>query len=405
MVALLVVSAASELVHFHNHQVLRYNVQNEEQAQIIRDMNLDVWSHDSNIVYGLNDIMVSPAQKSQLAKYGINHHDVMVEDVEQHLSKERETLERLLAQPQASWYDAYHPLDEIISHYANFSTAYPNLVESWNPNIGRSIEGRSLAGIIITARNTNPKKNIYIQGGQHAREWVSHSTVAYITEQLLSLYGKDAEVTKILDNTRIVIIPVVNVDGYVFTWSSNRLWRKNRRQNTGGTFGVDLNRNWDDHWGGDGSSKTPSSDTYCGTAPFSEPESTAAYQFYNAHGPYVGAIDYHSYSQLILRPYGWTTALPPNDAFAKSVGDGIRDTIRATPGVVYTSEPSWQLYYTSGTAQDWFYAAGKAPLAYTIELRDTGTYGFQLPPSQIIPTGQENFNGFKYFVQRATSGV
>jgi len=73
---------------------------------------------------------------------------------------------------------------------------------------------------------------------------------------------------------------------------------------------------------------------------------------------------FSSYSQLILRPYGWSTQLPPNEATAKLVGDGIRDQIRAVHNVAYTSEPSWQLYYTAGTAQDWFYSGGKIPLAY-----------------------------------------
>jgi len=242
-----------------------------------------------------------------------------------------------------------------------------------------------------------PKRRFFFEGGQHAREWIGHATVAYITEQLLSQYATNPIVKAILDEIQFVIVPVVNVDGYVFTWGSNRLWRKNRRANTGGSFGVDLNRNWDDHWGGEGSSSNPTSDTYHGTAPFSEPETKAVSVYYQQNGPYAGAIDYHSYSQLILRPYGWTTQLPPNDAESKLVGDGIRDHILSVHRVQYTSEPSWQLYYTAGTAQDWFYAAGKALLAYTIELRDTGTYGFQLPPAQIIPTGEENWAAFLYF--------
>lgn len=164
---------------------------------------------------------------------------------------------------------------------------------------------------------------------------------------------------------------------------------------------MDLNRNWDDHWGGQGSSHTPSSDTYCGTAPFSEPESKAVASYITANGPFKGAIDYHSYSQLILRPYGWSSTPPPNDAFAKTVGDTVRARILAVNNVPYTSEPSWQLYYTTGSAQDWYYGQAKIPLSFTIELRDTGTYGFQLPANQIKPTGAENWAGFLYFAQTA----
>jgi len=113
-------------------------------------------------------------------------------------------------------------------------------------------------------------------------------------------------------------------------------------------------------------------------------------------GPYEAAIDYHSYSQLVLRPYGWTTALPPNEAISKAVADEIRDEILAVHGVAYRSIPSWQLYYTTGTSTDWWYAQANIPLAYCIELRDTGNFGFLLPPAQIIPTGEENYQALKF---------
>jgi hypothetical protein len=82
---------------------------------------------------------------------------------------------------------------------------------------------------------------------------------------------------------------------------------------------------------------------------------------------------------------------------AKAAGDGMRDAIKATSGVQYTSEPAWELYFTAGTARDWFNSVGKAPCTYTIELRDTGMYGFQLPPDQIIPTGEEIWAALKSF--------
>jgi len=245
--------------------------------------------------------------------------------------------------------------------------------------------------------NPAATKKVYIQGGIHAREWISSATVAYITNELLTTYETNSTAKTLLSELQIVVIPNVNPDGYTYTWVTNRLWRKNRRANAGGSFGVDLNRNWDDHWGGDGSSSNPSSDTYHGTAPFSEPETLAVSNFINRSGPFAVAIDYHSYGQLINRPWGWTRTAPPNEAEAKLVGDGIRDSIAEAHKIVYTSQPAWALYTTSGSASDWFYGQGKIPLSYTIELRDTGAYGFELPPAQIIPTGQENYNGFVYF--------
>jgi len=273
------------------------------------------------------------------------------------------------------------------------------------PSIGASIQGNPLYAIVLSGTATGPKKKLFFSGGQHAREWIAPATTLYIINNLITLYATDPTVKSLLDSTELHFVPLSNPDGYLYTWTgaSQRLWRKNRRANTGGSYGVDLNRNWNDHWGGEGSSGTPTSDTYRGTAPFSEPESKAIGDYVLANGPFYGAIDYHSYSQLILRPYGWTTALPPNDVQAKLVGDTIRARILAVNNVAYTSEPSWQLYYTSGTAQDWYYGEAKIPLSYTIELRDTGTYGFQLPATQIKPTGAENWAGFVYFVQAATA--
>jgi len=265
------------------------------------------------------------------------------------------------------------------------------------PSIGKSIQGRDLPGLVISIGDPSTKKKIFFNGGQHAREWVSPATVLYIADQLAS--SQDDDVKKILASVAFVIVPIVNPDGYSYTWTNNRLWRKNRRANAGGSFGVDLNRNWDDHWGGDGSSSNPNSDIYHGASPFSEPETTATSNFINKNGPFQGSIDFHSYSQLILRPYGWSRQQPPNDAQSKLVGDTMRQRILAVHNTPYTSQPSWALYPTTGSAQDWYYGKAKIPLSYTIELRDTGRYGFQLPPGQIIPTAEENWAAVKYLAE------
>jgi len=245
-----------------------------------------------------------------------------------------------------------------------------------------------------------PSKESFFQGGQHAREWIGPATVMYLISQLLENYGKDAIVTKLLDSMEFVIVPLINPDGYEWTHTNERLWRKNRRKNTGGSFGVDLNRNWNDHWGGSGSSGVPTSDTYRGTSAFSEPESLHVSNFITSmdlQGNILAAIDFHSYSQLVLRPYGWTTANCPDNQALKILGDGISFEIQRNSAKRYTSQRSIDLYITTGSASDWFYQEGIWG-AYTIELRDTGAYGFVLPPAQIIPTGNEIWASMLYFV-------
>jgi len=276
------------------------------------------------------------------------------------------------------------------------------------PSIGQSIQGRNIAALEVSVPG-GPRPSLFINGGMHAREWISYATVLYLTTQLIENYGVDNEVTELLQAFDIVVVPVANPDGYEFTHTSNRMWRKSRRQNTGGSFGVDLNRNWDDIFYGEniwctvGASRTPSSDTYCGTAPFSEPETAALRDYWNERGGgnIYGGIDYHSYSQLILRPYANSYDVPPNEDDLKALGDGMSDAIYDDSGIYYTSEPGVDLYPTSGTADSWYYqnCHQSSLFGYCIELRDTGNYGFLLPPAQIIPTGQENYAAFKFFGQ------
>jgi len=318
--------------------------------------------------------------------------EVMIPDLEASVVQEREYNSVRNNSLGASWYDTYHTYAEITQHLRDLAASFPSLV-TFVASFGTSVEGRAIPGIRVAG--TRPTKKILYTGGQHAREWVSPATTLFVTEMLLTLYNTDSQVKQFVDNIEFLVIPLLNPDGYQFSWSSNRLWRKNRRNN-GGSYGVDLNRNWDDHWCGQGASRTPSSDTYCGTAPFSEPETRSISTLIIQTGTYSAHIDFHSYSQLILRPYGWTTNLPPNSAELKLVGDTMSSAIYAVHSRRYTSEPSYQLYYTTGTIDDWTYAKAGIKLVYCIELRDTGQYGFQLPASQIIPTGEENFAAMRY---------
>jgi len=303
-----------------------------------------------------------------------------------------------------AWYNSYHTAAEIFQYLQTMASSFPNLIK-YTASIGTTINNNPIPAVVLTGTSGTNKKKVFIQGGQHAREWVGPATVVFIIESLVANYSRDAQAKALMDSTEFYVIPLLNVDGYLFSWSSNRLWRKNRRLVTGTTYGVDLNRNWDGaNWCNLGSSKTPSSDTYCGTAAFSEPESRAATNWFKANGPYRGSIDFHSYSQLRLRPWGHTTTAPSDEARLKQLGDGYAAAIRTATNRVYRSIPSYQLYYTTGTASDnWKWTTGvNSPLSYTVELRpaEGDSAGFQLPPAQIIPTGQENWAAFVYFVNQ-----
>jgi len=311
-----------------------------------------------------------------------------------------------------SWHTEYHDFEDSRAWWADLGNS-SSLVE-FTPSIGiETHEGRVMPGVKITAAaDPSSVPKFYWQCGIHAREWISGATCMYMAEKIVQQYGVDAEVTAILDNSELVIVPLANPDGYEFTWNNDRLWRKNRRDN-GSTSGVDCNRNYPDNWAQGGSSTIPSSDTYQGPSAASEPEVQNTLKFFKDNAPIIGAIDWHAYSQLVLRPYGWTQDSPPDEEYLKELGDGMRDVIRANSGKVYVSQKSIDLYVTTGTASDWFYGEdaistneGYKAAGFCIELRPENRFfgpGFVLPPDEIIPTGEENYDAMVYFMTKLIS--
>jgi len=173
----------------------------------------------------------------------------------------------------------------------------------------------------------------------------------------------------------------------------------NRRANGGtpATFGVDLNRNWNCHWGGPGSSGTPSSDTYRGTAIASEPEVQAVQSYVRGLPRKLGGVDYHAYGPLVLRSWGYTTSPSDEESWLKPMGDNWAAAIRAVNNVNYVSEKAAELYVASGCFDDWMsnkttgIGAQFPGHGWTIEVRGNS---FVMPPSNIRPCGTENFAGF-----------
>jgi len=265
------------------------------------------------------------------------------------------------------------------------------------PSIGTTFQGRNISAVRVRG-NANGQRRIHFQGGIHAREWVSPPTVAWIFNQLVTGYGQDSEATWMLDNFEFMFVPIVNPDGYSYTWTNDRMWRKNRRTTSSPTCpGIDLNRNWGVQWQ---SSNNPCSDTYPGTGPFSEVETSSISRWYQSLGNVQAAIDFHAYGQLVLRPYGYTTVPSPDESAIKPMGDGIADVISDVHGSQYTSQRSAQLYPANGETTDWFYEGNdRYTWGFTFELRDNGRYGFILPAEQIIPCGEENWAGMVYMAE------
>ncbi|MEW6199966.1 MAG: M14 family zinc carboxypeptidase [Planctomycetota bacterium] len=381
---------ADQPVRFDGHKFVRVAVQSLEQLDAIHALDVILMSDAEGV--GLVDFVVSPQALAGLDALGVSYK-VLNDDIQKDIDAERA---RLAAAPEVDprdrgWFDDYKTNDQILQFIDAWTATYPNLVSA-KYQIGTSWEGRPIYAVTITGPVGNPsaKPGICFNGTCHAREWISPMTVLYSMDRLLREYATDPEVRNLLDKLTFYVCVVTNPDGYLYSWSTNRLWRKTRRNNGDGSYGVDWNRNFAKGWGGSGSSGTPSSDTYRGTAPFSEPETQAFRDYVLAHPNIRAHIDFHSYSQLVMWPFGYASLEPPEpDRTAmRTLGTDMTTAIYSVHQVTYTPQACYQLYLASGVSIDWVYDATGA-FSWTIELRDTGEYGFQLPANQIIPTGEE----------------
>jgi murein tripeptide amidase MpaA len=295
------------------------------------------------------------------------------------------------------WFKKYHNYESIKTFYKTLAENNRELV-TYVPSIGQSVEGRDMIALHITASKSPERLKYYIQCQIHAREWISGATCQYLAKKLVESYTTDHKVKNLLDQLEFVMVPVVNPDGYEYTWKQNRLWRKNRSYNEGSSCrGVDLNRNFEKGWGVEERSNTaPCSETYHGLRANSEPEVRNVVEYFKKHRPIAVGLDMHSYSELLLTPWGYERQDPIDETYLSNLGKKLAEMINKVHGSKYVTEKSIDLYRATGIAGDWFYSDdviegnnGYRPISITIELRDKGNYGFLLPKSEIIPTGEE----------------
>jgi hypothetical protein len=284
----------------------------------------------------------------------------------------------------------------------NLQTRFPSLARVIT--IGTSVEGRAIQGIKISdnvATSEPDEGAIILIGTQHAREWLAGETALFVAEQILERYATDATVHADVDQLEIYIVPIVNVDGFKYTWTpppmGDRDWRKNRRLNAGGSYGVDLNRNWGFQWAfvpspidanGSYGNATETSIVYYGPMPFSEPEIQAVRDLANSLPNLKAFEDIHTYSELYLAPWRYTSDVPPGAPSLEALANRQVTVTAAVHGHTYTRN----LYRSSGASADYIWN-GKRAAAISPELRPPASApdgGFAPPPTEIIPTGEEH---------------
>ncbi|MBK7171988.1 MAG: immune inhibitor A [Bacteroidales bacterium] len=287
-------------------------------------------------------------------------------------------------------------IEEMLAQLDEMRELYPNLItiKQLVSDTITTIEGRPVYYVKISDNpdiaETEPQ--VLYTGMHHAREPIGMQHLMYYMWYLLENYAGNSDVRDVVDNTEMYFVPVINVDGYQYNITTNPfgggMWRKNRRNSGGGDYGIDINRNYGYMWGYDdeGSSPDPSSDLYRGTAPFSEPETRMMKYFCEGHD-FLIALNYHSYSNLFLYPWGWTPDLSPDESLLNAYAAAM------TAENGYTFGPgSTTIYPTNGGSDDWMYGEQTSKskiLSYTPEVGG-GSDGFWPTEERILPLCQEN---------------
>ncbi|NXC34851.1 CBPA1 Carboxypeptidase, partial [Campylorhamphus procurvoides] len=340
--------------------------------------------------------------KAHLEARGVPY-SIMIEDVQALLDEEqREMLRSSRHLPLSTStfnYEAYHTLDEIYAFMDMLVAENPNLVSKLE--IGRSTEDRPLYVLKFSTGGTK-RPAVWIDTGIHSREWVTQASGVWFAKKIVDDHTNKEGVASILDTMDIFLEIVTNPDGFAYTHSKNRMWRKTRSKHSGSLcVGVDPNRNWDAAFGDAGASPNPCSETYHGPYANSEPEVKSIVDFVKDHGNIKAFISIHSYSQLLLYPYGHTRTPAVDHEELHEVSAKAVAALSSLYGTQYTyGSIITTIYQASGNTIDWTYDNG-IKYSFTFELRDTGRFGFLLPAKQILPTAQETWLALKVIMEHA----
>ncbi len=340
-------AAAQEAMPQRPRKLIRLEAQNWQTAQWREALASDMDLVDFDTRKKSIEAIVTPAELETLQKKGLSF-TILHDDLEEY---ERQ----LRAQ---DYLDHFHDYQKTVDEILLAESLYPQLVQvldigdSWEKEQG--LADRDIWAVKISdhAAIEEGEPEVLIVGLHHAREIITPEIVLDYMNYLLENYGHDPDVTYLVDHRQIWLVPIVNPDGLDYVFSTDMMWRKNRRRNSNGSYGVDLNRNYGFKWGYDnfGSSPSGSSGTYRGTAAFSEPETAALRDFVSAH-QFRAALSYHSYGNYVIYPWAYEDGPTPDHASFVALADSIvaynhyqRGTGLETVG-----------YTVNGDSDDWFY--------------------------------------------------
>ncbi len=348
-----------------------------EQIDQLNEIGMDIWMVTQKYALGqVNDDVFERLQNSRL-RFEL-------------ISPERGVSAQNTFDPN------YHTYAEMLNELRAVTAKHPQIAslhdigDTWEKTQGKA--NRDIWAVHINGKGAAAQKpGIAFLGNHHARELATVEMPLMLINLLTENYGKDPEITRLLDTRDIWIVPMVNPDGHIKAEAGEN-WRKNTHEHGSRYVGTDLNRNYGHHWGEGGASTSPSSDTFRGESAFSEPETQAVRNFLVSHKNLKVMMSYHSFSNLILWPWGYTKQRNPN---AKLIEIGQK--LGEITG--YKPQQAADLYVASGITDDFTFGE-LGLMSYTTEIGSWGD-GFDPPYSKVKQFWDENRPAALYLIDQA----
>jgi carboxypeptidase A2 len=365
---------------------------------LINDVKIDFWEEPSQLNKKVT-FTVPPEHMirvvTDLRRDG-TEYTIESENIQDFLTPMWNEIDKRQLSPKAFNLNDYNTLTDLYAWMTSLAGNCRAGLTCQVYSLGNSYEGRPI-NIFKISKSGTGRKAYWIDATIHAREWITTATITNILNNLAT--GGDSNAVRLTDAYDWYILPVINVDGYEYTWTNDRLWRKNRKPSSVACFGTDLNRNFDFRWGHDGVSFQPCSETYCGPNGNSEPETVAVAAELVRLGPTLAAtVTLHAYGNMWMFPWGNTVNyagvvcdFADDNADLMAVADATANAIQATYNTRWDRGNSCQVIYaTTGGTDDYAKGAAGVKYAFCPELRGNS---FVIAASQIPLSYAEVWNG------------
>ncbi|XP_047112071.1 zinc carboxypeptidase-like [Schistocerca piceifrons] len=384
------VLVAGEMVRYDGYRVYRLVPAYQDQLEFLRGLvkyhpDIRFWK-DARAVNVAADVMVAPKmQNSFMTWLQANSIEapVLIYNVQELIDNQR----REKATREDFALDEYHTIEEIYAWLPSLEEKYPGTARFIE--LGTAYNGLQL-GLEIKFAEDN--RLVMLEGGMHGNEWIATACMNWFINEILTT--DDSDVRDVITRVTFNILPSSNPDGYNYTWTTDRLWRKNIQPYQNCT-GVDLNLNYDFNFTGFGTSEDFCADNYPGPVPFSEYEAATFSGMLSDNEPGTLLLygSFHAYGQRIMFPYGVPGNVASNYDELLEMTQRASEALAARYGTTYTVGSVLDLLSpASESSIDWMQGVLGHEYNIAWELRDEGQYGYLLPEDQIVPTCQEAFD-------------